>query len=546
MAGLIKTALSLEHGQLPPSLHYESPNPQIDFGGRFRVNAGLTDWPSNGTPRRAGVSSFGIGGTNAHVVLEEAPAAEPSGPPSRPWQLLTLSARTPEALDQTTVRLGDHLWGHPGLELADVAFTLHTGRKGFEHRRMLVSSDLEDAASALAACDPERILDGRAESSGRLVSFLFPGLGDHYEGMGSGLYRSEPGFRERVDRCAEILRGELGLDLREVLYKEDEEPAATDRGPDLRRMLGRRQARELDRPSLAHAAIFVTEYALAGLLRDCGIEPAAMIGYSLGELTAACLAGVLTLEDALRLVVRRAKLAESLPVGAMLAVPLPEEELAPLLGDRLSLAAVNGPSLCVASGPVEAVEELETRLAGRGVVTRRLSASRGFHSREMEPLFEPLRELVSGFELRPPSIPYISTVTGTWITSAQATDPDYWANHLCRTVRFAEGVGELLRQPSPILLEVGPGHALGSFALQHPESGPGRTVLSSLRHSYECQPDQAVLLRSLGQLWLAGAEIDWAGFHAGERRRRMPLPTYPFQRERYWIEAAPAQPPGRP
>jgi acyl transferase domain-containing protein/acyl carrier protein len=551
VAGLIKTVLALENAAIPPSLHFETPNPQIDFAASpFFVNRELRAWPrGNGAPRRAGVSSFGLGGTNAHVVLEEAPEREPSGP-SRPWQVLLLSARTATALEQATDNLADHFEADPDQNLADAAYTLRVGRWPFAHRRAVVATSVEEAAAALRARDPKRVWSAVSEPASRPVAFLLPGVGDQYPGIARGLYRDEPVFRAEIDRCAELLLPHLGLDLRDALFAGDEdgETAAT-AGTDLRALLGRAKQEDgreaaaralLQETRIAQPAMFAVGYALARLWMSWGVQPQALLGYSLGEYTAACLAGVLELPDALALVAQRARLIGGLAPGAMLAVPLSEAATRALLGAELSLAAVNAPEVSVAAGPPAAIAELEARLAAAGTPGRRLQTEQAFHSSSMQPIAEALRELVRAVPLAPPRLPYLSNVTGTWIEPAQATDPDYWVRHLLSTVRFADGVAELWREPGRILLEMGPGQTLGSLALQ--QSADGGIVLSALRHERDRQPDQRFLLHTLGRLWLAGAAIDGSGFHRGERRRRVILPTYPFERRRFWIEAATAAP----
>ncbi|MBV9773028.1 MAG: amino acid adenylation domain-containing protein, partial [Gemmatimonadetes bacterium] len=547
VAGLIKTVMALEHAELPPSLHFTKPNPKIDFAtSPFFVNTELRPWTVDGHPRRAGVSSFGMGGTNAHVVLEEAPETEPSGP-SRPWQLLVLSARTPAALEAATDRLAGYLREHPEVPLADVAHTLRVGRRRFGQRRVLVCRDRDEAIAALESRDPQRVLTLVEEWDGRGVVFLFPGLGDHYAGMARGLYEAEPVFRREVDRCAEILLPLIGSDIREVLFPGEPAPeqradaaaAPAKAETDLRRMLARDGASDLaghplGRTELAQPAVFVTEYALARTWMSWGVQPKAMIGHSLGEYVAATVAGVFTLADALALVAERARLIEALPAGAMLAVPMGPAEAQALLRDGVALAASNAPGLCTLSGPPEAIAALEAELVGRGVACRRLNASHAFHSPMMDPVAERLADRVRATKLKAPKIPFASNVTGTWITAEEAADPEYWTRHLCRTVRFAEGMEELLRDRSRLLLEVGPGRTLGTFALQ--AGAAENAVLASLRHAYTRQSDLAFLLETLGRLWMAGARVDWKGFVKGERRHRVPLPTYPFQRQRYWID----------
>ncbi len=523
VCGLIKTVLALEHKQIPPSLHFERPNPQIDFDNSpFFVNTVLRDWETDGLPRRAGVTSLGMGGTNAHVILEEAPALVPSGP-SRPLKLVVLAAHTAEALEAATGRLSDFLAHSPTADLADVAYTLQMGRRPFAHRRALLAADLEDAARALAGRDPQRLLNQQAEAGDRPVVFMFTGQGSQYPNMGRGLYESEPSYRSEVDRCCEMLRHHLGLDLRELLFPPaGQEEAAAER---------------LKQTAIAQPALFVVEYALATLWMQWGVRPQAMIGHSLGEYVAACLAGVFTLRDALSLVAVRGRLMQGLAPGAMLAVPLPEADVVPRLeGTGLSIAAINRPSLCVVAGPAAAVGTLRAALEAQGIEGRPLHTSHAFHSAMMDPILKPFGEWMSNVRLSPPSLPYISNLTGTWIRAEQATDPAYWAEHIRCAVRFSDGMAELLAEPGRVFLEVGPGNVLTTLARQHPARTPGQAVLPSLRHPREKDEDLAFLLGSFARLWLAGVEVDWSGFHAHEKRRRVPLPTYPFQRQRYWVE----------
>ncbi|NEP59950.1 MAG: acyltransferase domain-containing protein [Symploca sp. SIO2G7] len=503
-------------------MHFEEPNPQIDFANSpFYVNTSLSDWQANGTPRRAGVSSFGIGGTNAHVVLEEAPKVEPSGK-SRPWQLLLLSAKTSSALDTATANLSQHL--HSDLNLADVAYTLQVGRRAFKHRRMLVCQDIEDAKNALSPLEQKRVLTQLQEPRERPVVFMFSGQGAQYANMAGELYQSEPTFIEQVDRCCELLQPHLELDLRQVLYPSlDQREEASN---------------QLQQTAITQPALFVIEYALAQLWMSWGVNPAAMVGHSIGEYVAATLAGVFSLEDALALVAARGKLMQQLPSGSMLAVPRPETQVQPLLSQELSIAAINGISSCVVSGEKEAVESLEKQLAAQGVECRRLHTSHAFHSPMMEPILESFQERVQQVTLKVPQISYISNVTGTWITPKEATSPSYWATHLRQTVQLASGLQELLKEPARVLLEIGPGRTLTTLAKRHPDKKSEQVVLSSVRHPKEAGSDVEFLLKALGQLWLAGVEVDWSGFYAHEKRHRLPLPTYSFERQRYWIEPA--------
>ena len=528
VAGVIKAALALERREIPPSLFFEEPNPQIDFAASpFYVNAELRDWPRNGQPRRAGVSAFGMGGTNAHVILEEAPEPAPAAP-ARPWQPLLLSARTPAALERAAARLADHLAAHPEIDLGDVAHTLAAGRKRFACRRALVCRDHAEAIQALRAAGPVESKSVESvepvEAVDRPVAWLFSGQGAQHPGMGAALYVGEPVFRQEVDHCAALLAPHLDADLRGLLVAAEPGDPARSR---------------IHQTAFTQPALFVFEYALARLWQSWGLAPRALLGHSIGEYVAACLAGVFSLPDALALVAARGRLMQGLPPGAMLSVPLPEAEAAALLDPQLSVAAVNAPGRTVVSGPEEAVEALRRRLAERGLQPRRLQTSHAFHSAMMEPVLAPFVQRFEGVELRPPQIPFLSNVTGGWITAAQATDPGYWARHLRQPVRFADAVGELWAEPDRLLLEIGPGNTLTTLALQHPARGPRQAAVASLPRAREGQPGEPArrsLLQAFGQLWTHGAALDGAGVHAGEARRRVPLPTYPFERERFWVD----------
>jgi acyl transferase domain-containing protein len=525
VAGLIKTVLALKYKQIPPSLHFQEPNPNIDFSHTpFYVNTNLTAWESNGLPRRAGVSSFGIGGTNAHVVLEESPVLKPSGA-SRADQLLTLSAKTATALEQMTARLAAYLKERPETDLADVAYTLQMGRKDFNYRRALLCRDVNDALSALESMERSRVQTNFQERETNGIVFMFPGQGSQYVNMARKLYEGEQTFRTEVDACAELLRAPLGLDLRSVLYGEADSAEES--------------AERLAQTFITQPALFVIEYALAKLLMEWGVQPQAMIGHSIGEFVAACLAGVFSLEDALKLVLARGRLMQQMPAGAMLAVPLSEQEVQPFLTEPLSLAAINGPSLCVISGAVEAVQRAEQQLAAREVACHLLHTSHAYHSQMMEPVLSLFAEEVARIKLHAPQIPYISGLTGTWIKTEEATDTAYWSRQLREPVRFAAGVAELLKEPGRILLEVGPGQTLSALARQQQNGAAGRLVLSSLPHPRDRKSDVSYLLETLGQLWAAGTKVDWAAFYSRQQRRRIPLPTYPFERQRYWIDAQP-------
>ncbi len=555
ISGLIKTALALHHEQIPPTLHFESPNPAIDFASSpFFVNTRLLPWQRNGHPRRAGVSSLGMGGTNVHVVLEEAPIAGPTAP-ARPHHLLLLSARSETALAHMTANLAAWLCQNPTANLADVAYTLQVGRTRFSYRRAIICQERDELLPLLEKPETAGVLTHFEEREERPLAFLFPGVGDHYVNMAHDLYQHEREFRETVDWCLAYLAANEGLELAQILYPPDKRPSAAPTNghkPDLRRLLARPSPENslgrLAETAVAQPAVFVIEYALACLLMNWGIQPGAIIGYSLGEYVAACLAGVLSLEEALTLVARRAKLIQELPRGAMLAISLPAEAVASYIHDELSLAAVNGPQMCVVAGSETAVQSLADRLETQGIACRRLPTSHAFHSHMMAPIAADLAALVASFNLQPPRIPYLSNVTGTWITAEQATDPAYWVAHLQQPVQFAGGLAELLRQPNQVLLEMGPGNTLGSLAKLHPDCTPAQhpLILPTLPHAHTTQPARPFLLQTLAKLWLAGVTVNWEEFYRAEKRRRLPLPTYPFERQRYWrrVSAPPELSPG--
>ena len=523
VAGLMKTLLALKHKKIPPSLNFEQPNPNIDFNqSPFYVNTTLKDWQTQGIPRRAGVSSFGFGGTNAHLVLEESPIREPSSP-SRAWQLLVLSAKTDTALEKATQNLGTYLKAHPEVNLGDVAYTLKVGRRRFAQSRIFVCQGRENAITALETLHKSTVLSHPPTDDPPSVIFMLSGQGSQYPNMGLELYQSESVFREQIDYCAEVLKPHLGQDIRDIIY-----PNANQENE---------AAQKLKQTAITQPALFVIEYALAKLWQSWGIHPQSMIGHSIGEYVAACLAGVFSLEDALMLVATRGQLMEQLPPGVMLAVPLAPDEIQPLLKAPLSLAVINGVARCVVSGPREAIDELVEQLKTQGVEGSLLHTSHAFHSSMMEPILEPFTQKVREIALNSPQIPYISNVTGTWMTEEDAIDPTYWAKHLRQTVQFAQGIEQLLQQPEHILLEVGPGRTLSTLAMQHPQKTSEQKILTSVRHPKQQQSDLAFILKSLGQLWQGGVNIDWTGFYAQETRYRVPLPTYAFDKKRYWIEA---------
>ncbi len=525
VASLIKVVQALKHRKMPPTLHYRAPNPSIDFASSpFFVNADLRDWHNEGI-RRAGISSLGVGGTNAHVIIEEAPAtaqADSQSQSGRDWQLLLLSARSDQALQKGTDRLAEFLDTDEQTPLADVAYTLAVGRRAFNKRRFAVVQSRADAVAVLDGSEKDRIESATAPDKPRDLVFMFAGGGTQYAGMGAGLYANEPVFKTVVDECLQLLQAFIDYDLKALLY-----PAA-----DAVEAAGL----ELQRPSRSLPALFVTQYAQVRLWISIGVQPAALIGHSMGENTAACLAGVLTLKDALGLVALRGQLFETVPEGGMLSVQLEEDELQSLLTPGLSIAAQNAPGLAVVSGPKQALGELENTLAAKEISCQKVHIDIAAHSSMLEPILQPFGDYLRSVKLSAPTIPFVSNLTGDWIQDSEATDPDYWVQHLRQTVRFSDGAGRLLEGDKYSLLEVGPGRTLSSLTAMHPDKNAQHTIQSSLRHPDEDIADLPFMLAALGRLWQGNSRINKSGLFAEQGRRRVSLPTYAFDHARHWVE----------
>ncbi|QMS92218.1 SDR family NAD(P)-dependent oxidoreductase [Nostoc edaphicum CCNP1411] len=556
VTGLIKVALALKHEQIPPSLNFTSPNPQIDFANSpFFVNTKLTSWVNNGVPRRAGVSSFGMGGTNAHAILEQAPTEIQNKDGIERPHLLILSAKTPSALEVATGNLATYLQQFPDTDIADVAYTLQTGRRAFEHRRCLVCQTASEAVEILTTSDSPQLLSQSPGAAQTTVAFLFPGQGSQYVNMGWELYTTEAIFREEIDRCCELLVPHLGLDLRNLLYPELNTPlpnphatcfksaeppnavAPLAKGREQLEPFPTPHSPDLSQTAYAQPALFVVEYALAKLWISWGIQPRAMIGHSIGEYVAATLAGVFNLADALMLVVQRGQLMQQCPPGVMLSVSLAAEKLQPLLTDDLVIAVDNAPRLCVVSGEEKAIALLEQRLASENITYRRLHTNHAFHSPMMSKAIAPFTEILHKIQLHPPQIPLISNVTGTWMTAAQACDPNYWATHLRQPVQFSDGIRQLQQTSHQVFLEVGFGQTLSTIIRQFTDAPP---TFASGRHPQDTKSDVGLICQTLGQLWLSGVAVNWSKFYALQQPQKLPLPTYPFERQRYWIDRHPS------
>jgi acyl transferase domain-containing protein/thioesterase domain-containing protein/aryl carrier-like protein len=523
MAGVIKTVLALQHGELPPCANYTAPNPGIDFeASPFRVNATLMPWPRGAMPRRAGVTSLGAGGTNAHLILEEAPAPCAADPAPRVPQLLTVSARTAGALHTACAQLAESLEHDPAVSLPDAAWTLQHGRAAFRYRRTVVARTGTDAATALRASLD--VVPPAITADGAPVIFMFPGGGAQYAGMGRELYETEPVYREAIDACLAEVPDALAHSLRQLMLA----PASTAAA-----------GMELSAPRVALPALFATEYATAQLLVSWGVTPAGMIGHSMGEYVAACLAGVFSLRDALMLVMERARLFSIVAAGGMLSVELSEDALRPLLDPALSIAAVNGPASCVASGPTHAIDALERSLHDRDIGATRVHITVAAHSALLDPILDEFRGVCARVRFAAPQVPVISNLTGTWITPAEAMSPDYWVRHLRETVRFGDGLQTVTDGGPCVLVEVGPGRTLCNFARGQAAHAPSQPTLRHARDTHASDVEFA--LGAVGRIWERGGNVEFAALHRGTRRRRIPLPTYPFERERFWLPAG-----GRP
>jgi len=521
VTGVIKTALSMRHRKIPASLNYQKPNPLIDFeNSPFYVNHQLSDWDTEQLPRRAGVSTFGVGGTNAHVVMEEAPEREESSE-SRPNQLLLLSGKTASAACAAADELSVFLQKNSETNLADVAFTLQTAREKFEHR---VSLSCDSTESAIVELQKIAAKKKTAETIDNFsIVFMFPGQGSQHIDMARTLYEQEPVFQVHVDHCCRYLIPIMDLDLRELIYPGE--------GADTQKA-----AEELMRTEIAQPVLFVIEYSLAKLWISWGIKPDAMIGHSVGEYVAAALSGVLTLDDALSLMVTRGQLMNEMPAGDMVAVRVGVDKISSLLNQDASLAASNAPNISVISGSAKAINKFCEQAQEKGIDTIKLHTSHAFHSSMMDPILQPFTDAVAEVRLNKAKIPFISSLTGEWITDEQSMSPEYWAQQLRNAVLFSKGVDTLLETDGRVLIEVGPSNALSTSARQHRSNGKAPTVITTLSSAQKPIDAQKTALKALGELWQIGAQPDWVSFYASEDRHRISLPTYPFQRKRYWID----------
>lgn len=529
-ASLIKTVLVIQHKRIPPAVNFSQPNPKIDFeNSPFFVNTQPLEWKNHGFPLRAGISSFGIGGTNIHLILEEPPEIavsekEPDIHHRGQYKILVFSASTQNALDSMTGNFVRFLRDHPGMNIADAAYTLQLGRRVFGLKRLVVACSPLDAADVLEGKDSRRLFTASEEYTDRPVVFMFAPQGAQYPGMGYDLYKSEPVFKAQVDQCCDILKPHLGLDLRDILYTHREnQDTGTPEGSE-----------PIHQTWLAQPALFVIEYAAAKLWMSWGVKPFNMVGHSVGEYVAAALAGVFTLEDALGVVAARGRLMQECPVGSMLAVGLTEEAVGQYIDGQVSLAVVNQPDLCVLAGETEFIHQLQTRFDEKNLFTRRLKTSHAFHSHMMAGAVNRFIDIIKQVPLREPKLPFVSCITGMPITGELACDPQYWGQQIRRTVRFSHAATELLKDENSVFLEVGPGTTLSDIIKNHLQKDEKRILLSSMPKHDDTTNSSLFALTTLGRLWLAGAAVNWEALYPGEQRKRLSLPLYPFDRKRYW------------
>lgn len=517
ITGLLKAVLMLKNKKLVPSLHFKSPNPNIDFSNSpFYVNTDFREWTAD-YPRRAGVSSFGIGGTNAHMILEEAPKTISSAP-SREYKILQLSAKTKNALEKANKNLIEYLEENQDKNLNDIAYTLQVGRKSHQYRKMIVAEDIENALTDLKAFSDINTNQYMGEKTN--IIFMFSGQGSQYTGMAKELYISEPYFRKKVEACQKILSNHSKINVINFLNDKKEKEDTSDK---------------INQTYITQPLLFIIEYSMAKLLMHWGIKPDSMIGHSIGEYVAACLSGVISLEDAIKIVVKRGLLMQSVPQGKMLSVALNEEKISKLIDRKIDIAAINTTDSCIISGETVVIDNLKLELEQKGVFCIELSTSHAFHSFMMDPILADFEKEFENVTLQPPQTPFISNFSGTWISNEEATSPSYWSLHLRHTVRFEKGISNLLKEDGTVFIECGPGKSLCSFVKHHPERKSQHKTINMFRHQRNNTPDSKLLMSQLGQLWLNGIDIDWTAFYENEKRQRLPLPTYPFERQKYWI-----------
>jgi len=521
IAGLLKTILALKNEIIPPTLHFKNPNPELNLkNSPFKISSKPLAWKrSSSFPRIAGVSSFGIGGTNAHLILQEPPINSSINSFTRKNHLILFSAKSSQALKTTAKNLTEFLKKNTEYSLADIAYTTQVGRRTFEYKGMVISSTIEDAINKLGQFSDKDCYVTNLNLTKDFI-WMFPGQGAQYKNMALHLYKTETIFQNHVDECCSLFSRHLKINLLELLFCEIDKDDS-----------------KLINTIHAQPLLFTIEYALAMTLITWGLKPSALIGHSLGEYAAACIAGIFSLTDAIILVSTRCQLMQELPLGAMLSIAMPERDLKNFLNDNISISAINSATSCVVSGPTDNIDKLQLLLDSKNIAYKRLHTSHAFHSVMMEPILKPFSAIASTIQLHPPKIPMVSNVSGTWLTDAQATDSNYWVAQLRQTVLFSASVKTIFKSTSTIFLEIGPGHILGSLVKQNLPDQPQIAIFSTLPHPLDNEPDDLYLLNMLGKLWLHGIKLNFAAYHAQEQRRRVPMPTYPFEKQYYSLFA---------
>jgi polyketide synthase PksJ len=545
VAGFIKTVFILKHKLIPPVINYKEPNPKIDFeNSPFYINTRLEKWESQGVPLRAAISSFGVGGTNAHVVIQESPESTRSRDKSTTGKsnLIILSAKSASALKRVSKNLENYFLKNPDVNLADAAFTLQMGRGEYPFRQVLVGNDIKDALKSFSEPGGMGIQEFHVKEGQPPLVFMFPGQGSQYVNMGLQLYLETQEFREQVDYCLKVLEPIIKKDLRKILFPGTQFPIkdstqSLEGHQDSTSDTGIQEYEEkIKQTEIAQVLIFLFEYALARMLVKWGIKPDVMIGHSIGEFTAACISGVFSLEDALSIVVLRGSLMQQMPPGKMVSLKLTEEQVREMISQHpgVEIAAINGPTTCVVTGLNKEIEEFTEYLDQRGQHYRLLHTSHAFHSQSMEPILEKFQEGFQDIQLKKPGLPFISNLTGQKITDEEAMDPKYWAKHLRNTVRFSRGLEELLEKSEAVFIEVGPGRTLSSLATQNPTRKPTHKMVNLIPHPKEGLSGQHFFLNKIGQLWGHGTPVDWKEFNSGTEGKRIPLPLYSFERLHFW------------
>ncbi|KZN53059.1 hypothetical protein N474_22250 [Pseudoalteromonas luteoviolacea CPMOR-2] len=523
IAGVIKTVMALKNKQLPPTINFETANPMIDFENTpFYVNTEVKDWDDLGKPRRAGISSFGIGGTNAHVILEEAPEPERDTADSK--ELIVLSAMSENTLQDQIENLADYLSNADSESLSDIAHTLSNGRTGFRHRISLVAQSISDAHQQLTKLDAAKGYQLEQPKKRTANVFMFSGQGSQHLAMGKGLYEQQAIFRASFDQCAELIKEEIGEDIRDCIFSEDPDASS-----------------KLSQTLIAQPALFAVEFAIVKLLESWGIKPDLMIGHSLGEYVAACIASVLSVKESVKLVCARAKLMQGAEAGRMLSVAVSAESIASLIKTTgCDLAAINGSALCTVAGEALNIQRLSDALAEREIEYRPLVTSHAFHSRMMDGILDAFKAVVSELSFQPPTVKYVSNVTGQYISADEVMSADYWVKHLRGTVQFFNGVEHIINDEAFVsntlnFIEIGPGNALSSMVRKN-SSSKNCNIFNSMRHPKAAGDDDSVILKLLGKLWESGTELNWQKVQNEGTRYRIALPTYPFERHTYWLE----------